>query len=89
MRKASYPGLIEKYENSIGHTCDLKEGQVFISQGWKKPSDMCDNAWESMSVFVMTLAHGDTVAKGCMMGEKSVLSYDFLQRWLSACQFFD
>ena len=58
MRKASYPNLIEKYENPIEHTCDMKEGRVFISQGWKKLSGMCDSAWESMAAFVMTLAYG-------------------------------
>lgn len=32
--------------------------QVWIANGWQKPDGMCDSAWESMSPFVMTLAHG-------------------------------
>lgn len=58
MRKAFYKDLSEQYENPIEHTCDMAEGQVFIASGWQKPEGMCDSAWESMSAFVMTLAHG-------------------------------
>ena len=58
MRKAHYADLIEKYENPISHPCDLEEGQVFIANGWKRPEGLCESAWESMSAFVMALAHG-------------------------------
>lgn len=49
---------MEKSENPIEHACDIQEGQVWIANGWQKPNGMCDSAWESMSAFVMTLAHG-------------------------------
>ena len=58
MRKARYDDLIEIYENPIEHACDLKEGQVFICNGWQKPEGFCNSAWESISPFVMTLSHG-------------------------------
>lgn len=58
MRKARYDDLIAKYENPIEHPCDLQEGQVFLCQGWQKPNGFCDSAWESVSPFVMALAHG-------------------------------
>lgn len=58
MRTARYTDLMEKYENPIQHTCDMREGQVFIANGWQKPEGFCGSAWESMSAFVMTLAHG-------------------------------
>lgn len=58
VRTASYTDLMEKYENPIEHACDMREGMVFISEGCQKPEGMCDSAWESMSPFVMTLAHG-------------------------------
>lgn len=58
MRRARYDDLIEVYENPIEQPCDLREGQVFIANGWQKPEGMCDSAWESMSAFVMTLSHG-------------------------------
>ena len=58
MRVARYDDLINKYENPISHACDMVEGTVFIANGWEKPSGMCDSAWESMSAFVMALAHG-------------------------------
>ena len=54
----TYPELIEQYENPIEHTCDVREGQVWIANGWQKPEGLCGSAWESMSPFVMTLAHG-------------------------------
>ena len=59
IRKAHYQDLIDKYENPIEHACDLKEGQVFITNGWEKPDGLCDSAWESMSAFVMTLAQNN------------------------------
>ena len=58
MRKARYDDLIEKYENPIEHACDIEMGQVFVSENGEKPDGFCDSAWESMSAFVMTLAHG-------------------------------
>ena len=36
----------------------MKEGQVFIANGWERPEGFCLSAWESMSAFVMALAHG-------------------------------
>lgn len=58
MKMVRHDDLIEKYENPIEHPCDMKEGQVFIANGWEKPIGMCQSAWDSMSSFVMTLAHG-------------------------------
>jgi uncharacterized repeat protein (TIGR04076 family) len=58
MRKACYPDLMEKYENPIEHACDIEEGAVFIANGWQRPEGLCESAWESMSPFVMGLAHG-------------------------------
>ena len=49
MRIACYQDLMEKYENPMEHACDMKEGQVFIANGWEKPKGMCDSAWESRS----------------------------------------
>ena len=58
LRKTCYPDLMEKYENPLEHACDMHEGQVFIANGYEKPIGLCQSAWESMSPFVMTLAHG-------------------------------
>ena len=58
MRKACYLDLMEQYENPIEHACDMEEGQVFIADGWQRPDELCESAWESMSSFVMGLAHG-------------------------------
>ena len=60
IRKAHYPDLIERYENPIEEHCDLREGQVFIAEGWQKPDGLCESAWQTLSPFVMALAHGAT-----------------------------
>ena len=74
MRMARYDDLIAKYENPIEHACDLREGQVFIANGWRRPEGMCESAWESMSAFVMTLAHGgEGIYDGWMQNPRSAM----------------
>ena len=58
IRKANYTDLQEKFENPIEHTCDVREGQSWISVDGAKPEGMCDSAWESMRWFVQELAAG-------------------------------
>jgi uncharacterized repeat protein (TIGR04076 family) len=58
IRKACYHDLIAKFENPLEHACDMCEGQVFIANGREKPEGLCQSAWDSMSPFVMALAHG-------------------------------
>ena len=74
MRKAFYKDLADRYENPIEHACDMKEGQVFITDGCKKPEGMCDSAWEALSPFVMTLAHGgEDIYDGWMKDKRSAM----------------
>ena len=58
VRKACYADLMAQYENPIEHACNVQEGQVWIANGWEKPEGFCGSAWDSISAFVMTLAHG-------------------------------
>ena len=48
MRMVCYTDLMEKYENPLQHACDMREGEVFIANGWQQPEGFCDSAWESM-----------------------------------------
>lgn len=74
MKIARYTDLIEKYENPISHPCDMKEGQIFVANGWEKPKGFCNSAWESISAFVMTLAHGgENFYDGWMKNKKSAM----------------
>ena len=74
MRKAAYIDLMEQFENPIEHACEVEEGQVWIAEGWNKPEGFCDSAWESISAFVMTLAHGgENFYDGRMKNPKSVM----------------
>ena len=74
MRKAEYPDLMAKYENPIQHACDVREGQVWIANGWEKPENFCQSAWDSLSPFVMTLAHGgENFYDGWMKNPRSAM----------------
>lgn len=74
MRVARYDDLIEKYENPIEHACAMREGQAFVCNGWAKPAGMCDSAWETLSPFVMALAHGaEDFYDGWMKDKKSAM----------------
>lgn len=74
MRIACYRDLMEKYEKPMEHACDMKEGQVFVADGWKKPEGFCDSAWDSISPFVMTLAYGgEDIYEGWMKNKRSAM----------------
>lgn len=74
VRKTEYKDLMEKYENPIQHACDIEEGQVFITEGWKRPKGFCESAWESISPFVMTLAYGGSdIYEGWMKNKNSAM----------------
>ena len=44
VRQTVYTDLMEKYENPIEHTCDVKEGQQWVSVDGKRPEGMCPAA---------------------------------------------
>lgn len=74
IRKTYYPDLMAQYENPIEHACDVEEGTVWIANGWAKPEGFCDSAWDSISAFVMTLAHGgENIYDGWMKNPKSAM----------------
>ena len=74
MRTAHYADLIEQYENPIEHTCKMREGQIFIANGWQRPEGFCDSAWDTLSPFVMALAHGgENFYDGWMKNKKSAM----------------
>ena len=58
VRKADYRDLQLLYENPIEHTCDVAEGQTWISVDGHRPDGFCDSAWESVRTFVKELAAG-------------------------------
>ena len=74
MRMARYQDLMERYENPMEHPCDLREGQVFIANGWQRPEGLCLSAWETMSPFVLALSHGaEDLYQGWMKNKKSAM----------------
>jgi uncharacterized repeat protein (TIGR04076 family) len=59
IRQTVYADLMAKYENPIEHTCDVVEGQQWVSVDGKRPEGMCPSAWYSMKEFVESLARGE------------------------------
>ena len=74
MKKVCHKDLMAQYENPIEHACDMDEGQMFIANGWQRPEGLCESAWETMSPFVMALAHGaENFYDGWMKNPKSAM----------------
>ena len=74
MRMARYDDLIDRFENPIEHACGMRLGQEFVCNGWKKPEGFCDSAWDTLSPFVMALAHGsEDFYDGWMKDPKSAM----------------
>lgn len=74
MRKACYEDLMEKYENPMEDACAMEEGWVFIANDWQRPEGLCESAWETMSPFVMGLAHGaEDFYEGWMKNPRSAM----------------
>lgn len=59
IRKADYKDLQALYENLIEHTCDVHEGQSWVSYDGKQPEGLCPEAWKTMREFVEALARGE------------------------------
>ena len=74
MRKACYEDLMARYENPIEHACGMREGQIFTANGWQRPQGFCGSAWDTVSPFVMALAHGASdFYDGWMKNKKSAM----------------
>ena len=81
IRQTVYEDLMAKYENPIEHTCDVREGQQWISIDGQQPEGMCPSAWYSMREFVESLARGE----GNFFAKRSVSpdgSYDYYDGWM-------
>lgn len=74
VKMVRHEDLIEDFENPLELPCGMTVGEVFVANGWQKPAGLCDSAWESMSAFVMTLAHGgEDIYSGWMKNKKSAM----------------
>ena len=71
---AQYDDLMAQYENPLDNPCMMRLGQTFVCNGWEKPEGFCDSAWDTVSPFVMTLAHGgENFYDGWMKNPKSAM----------------
>ena len=71
---ARYEDLMAEYENPIEHACSMTLGQTFIAKGWERPEGFCASAWDTVSPFVLALAHGgENFYDGWMKNPKSAM----------------
>ena len=71
---ACYEDLISQYENPIEHACSMQLDQIFVCNGWEQPAGFCSSAWDTVSPFVMALAHGgENFYDGWMKHPKSAM----------------
>ena len=58
-KRLSNPDLIAKYGNKVLPQCDaMKDGQEFVSEGFKVPPGFCPWAWADIQRDVAVLACG-------------------------------
>ena len=73
-RIARYDDLIAEYENPMEHACGMELGQSFVANGWERPEGFCVSAWETVSPFVLALAHGgENFYDGWMKNPRSAM----------------
>ncbi|MBE6499665.1 MAG: TIGR04076 family protein [Methanobrevibacter thaueri] len=74
MKKTRHNDLIEKYENPLEHECSVEEGEIYIANGWEKPENFCESAWQSLSPFVLALSYGaEDLYDGWMKDKKTAM----------------
>ena len=74
IRKARYDDLIEKYEKPLDLECTVELNQEFIANGWQRPENLCESAWDSLSPFVLALSSGgEDIFDGWMKDKKSAI----------------
>ena len=74
MKRAVHEDLMEKYELPLENACDMKIGDVYIANGWKKPEGFCNSAWDSVSPFVLALSSGgENIFDDWMKNKKSAM----------------
>ena len=74
VRQTVYEDLMARYENPMEHACDVQVGQVWTANGWEKPEGFCQSAWDTLSPFVLALAHGGSnFYDGWMINPRSAM----------------
>lgn len=58
VRQTNYDDLQALYENPLEHACDIKVGEVWVSERAQRPEGLCPEAWKTMREFVEVLACG-------------------------------
>ncbi|WP_295361583.1 TIGR04076 family protein [uncultured Pseudoramibacter sp.] len=75
IRRNFYEDLAKEYgTEGIGPCFMHQPGQVFYSNGWQKPSGLCDNAWHCMKDYVLSISqHGGYIyGKGGWCNQKDM-----------------
>lgn len=95
LRTNFYEDLVKEYGAENFGLCELHQpGQVFYSNGWQKPSGLCDNAWKCMSDYVLSISQGGGVIYGegnwCNQPDMCIVGCnDGLRTVIFKCERFD
>lgn len=74
MRKTEYKDLMDLLEIKQENPCDMKIGDVYISENGEIPKGFCESAFETLRPFVTQLSEGGGKFYGdWMKNEKSAL----------------
>ncbi len=74
VRRTEYRDLMELYENPIDDACDIRIGDVWITDGHNRPEGFCKSAWDTIYPFVKVLSEGGgNFYDGWMKNEHSAM----------------
>lgn len=74
MKKVCHDDLISRYENPQKNPCSVEVGQIFICNGWQRPENFCESAWQNLSPYVFALSHGaENFFDGWMKNKNSAM----------------
>ena len=58
LKQAYHADLAEKYEHPQAEPCDMRVGDIYITDTFHKPAGFCESAWANLAPFVLALSSG-------------------------------
>ncbi|MBQ7640901.1 MAG: TIGR04076 family protein [Acholeplasmatales bacterium] len=52
LKKIEYKDLMDEFELPQLNACNIKIGDIFLTDGINKPTDLCDSAWLTLKPFI-------------------------------------
>lgn len=75
VKKTEYKDLMEKYELPQEMPCNLNVGDTFYTDGFTKPDNLCDSAWDTIKPFIDSIINNKPLFENWMKDEtKAIVS---------------